>query len=249
VNYVATFTANDFLLMVQGAGITFVLTISSGAIGTFLGFLVGWARTVKNPLLFYALGGYISVIRSVPLIVQFVLFNSFMAIAGHPMDPFLSGILTLSIYISGYVAEVVKAGIDSVPAPTRMAARGLGMTYLQDFFYIVLPIGTRTVLPSWTGLILGLMKDTALIAVLGATPPELLRASQIIINRVQEPLLILLGAGVFYFVMCLASTLVRKFSREKLMWTALMFTRRTPTATSCAANSASCSSSSTRSRT
>jgi len=204
VNYVATFTTNDFLLMAQGAGITFVLTISSGAIGTVLGFLVGWARTVKSPLLFYALGGYIGVIRSVPLIVQFVLFNSFMAIAGRPMDPFLSGILTLSIYISGYVAEVVKAGIESVPSPTRMAARGLGMTYLQDFFYIVLPIGARTVLPSWTGLMLGLMKDTALIAVLGATPPELLRASQIIINRVQEPLLILLGAGAFYFVMCWA---------------------------------------------
>ena len=197
-----SFSMNDFWLMVQGAGITFVLTIASGAIGTVLGFLVGWARTAPSHTVYYILGAYIDVIRSVPLIIQFVLFNSFMAIAGYPMDPFTSGLITLSIYISGYVAEVVKAGIESVPSVTRRAARGLGMTYFQDFIHIVVPIGMRTVFPSWTGLMLGLMKDTSLIAVLGATPPELLRSAQIIINRTQEPLMILLGAGAFYFIMC-----------------------------------------------
>ena len=199
-----TFTTNDFWFMVQGAGITFVLTIVSGFCGTVMGFLIGWARTVPNFFLYHLLGAYIDVIRSVPLIIQFVLFNSFMAILGYPMNPFISGLITLSIYISGYVSEVVKAGIESTPRVTRLAARGLGMTYFQDFYNIVLPIGVRTVFPAWTGLMLGLMKDTSLIAVLGATPPELLRASQIIINRIQEPLLILLGAGAFYFVMCYA---------------------------------------------
>ena len=202
-----TFTANDFWLMVQGAGITFALTIVSGFAGTFMGFLIGWARTSRIIVLNKLLGAYIDVIRSVPLIIQFVLFNSFMAILGYPMDPFISGVITLSLYISGYVAEVVKAGIESVPPVTSMAARGLGMTYIQDFFNVVVPIGMRTIFPSWVGLMLGLMKDTSLIAVLGATPPELLRASQIIINRIHEPLLILLGAGVFYFIMCYVITI------------------------------------------
>jgi hydroxyproline transport system permease protein len=200
--YVTNFTLNDLSFMAQGAVITFVLTIASGVIGTVIGFLVGWARTLKNRTIYYILGAYIDVIRSIPLIIQFVLFNSFMAIAGQPLNPFFSGLITLSIYISGYIAEVVKAGIDSVPMVTRMAARGLGMTYLQEFFHIVVPIGVRTIFPAWTGLILGLMKDTSLIAVLGATPPELLRSSQIIINRIQQPLGILLGAGLFYFIMC-----------------------------------------------
>ncbi len=202
-----TFTANDFWLMVQGAGITFALTIVAGFAGTFMGFLIGWARTSRITVLNKLLGAYIDVIRSVPLIIQFVLFNSFMAILGYPMDPFISGVITLSLYISGYVAEVVKAGIESVPPVTSMAARGLGMTYIQDFFNVVVPIGMRTIFPSWVGLMLGLMKDTSLIAVLGATPPELLRASQIIINRIHEPLLILLGAGAFYFIMCYVITI------------------------------------------
>lgn len=197
-----TFTLNDLFFMTQGALITFVLTITSGIIGSIVGFFVGWARTSNNKIYYYLLGVYIDIIRSVPLILQFVLFNSFMAIAGYPMNPFFSGILTLSIYISGYVAEVVKAGIDSVPKVTRNSSRGLGMTYLQDFIFIVIPIGFKNVFPSWTGLMLGLMKDTSLIAVMGATPPELLRASQIIINRTHDPILILLGAGFFYYIMC-----------------------------------------------
>ncbi len=202
-----TFTTNDFWLMVYGAGITFALTIIAGVCGTFMGFLIGWARTYKGYVLHYLLGVYIDTIRSIPLLIQFVLLNSFMAIAGYPLNPFISGIITLSIYISGYVSEVVTAGIESVPKVTSMAARGLGMTYTQNFFNVVIPIGMRTVFPSWVGLMLGLMKDTSLIAVLGATPPELLRSSQIIINRIHEPLLILLGAGAFYFIMCAMITL------------------------------------------
>jgi His/Glu/Gln/Arg/opine family amino acid ABC transporter permease subunit len=207
--YVTHFTTNDLIFMAQGAGITLVLTIASGIVGTILGFCIGWARSTQSHILYFIFGAYIDVIRSIPLIIQFVLFNSFIAIAGYPLNPFLSGLITLSIYISGYVAEVVKAGIDSVPKTTRMAARGLGMTYLHEFFYIVLPIGTRTVFPSWIGLMLGLMKDTSLIAVLGATPPELLRASQIIITRIQQPLLVFLGAGAFYFALC---HMITKFS-------------------------------------
>jgi polar amino acid transport system permease protein len=200
--YSTQFSLGDFLYMLQGAGITFALTIISGSLGTFVGFLVGWARSLDSPILSYLLGGYIDIIRSVPLIIQFILLNSFLAIAGVPLDPFVSGIATLTLYIAGYVGEVVKAGILSVPMNTRRAARGLGMTYFQDFWYIVVPIGAKSVFPSWVGLMIGLMKDTSLIAVLNLTPPELVRASQIIIHRLQEPLLILLGVGAFYFVMC-----------------------------------------------
>lgn len=197
-----TFTVNDFYLMLQGAAITFLLTIASGFFGSLLGFLIGWGRALGYTWLYYLLSIYIEVIRSVPLLIQFVLYNSFLAIAGMPIDPFVSGLITLSVYISAYVAEVVTAGIVGVPLTMIKAARGLGMSYLQSFRFVVVPIGARSVLPSWTGLMLGLMKDTSLIAVLGASPPELLRSSQIIITRIQEPLAILIGAGAFYFIMC-----------------------------------------------
>lgn len=64
--------------------------------------------------------------------------------------------------------------------------------------YIVLPLGARAVVPAWIGLLIGLVKDTSLIAVIGYI--ELLRAGQIIITRTQEPRQVLSGAGLFYFV-------------------------------------------------
>ena len=64
---------------------------------------------------------------------------------------------------------------------------------------IVLPLGTRVMLPSWIGLTLGVMKDTALVLWIGII--ELLRSSQIIVTRIQEPLFVLSIAGLIYFLM------------------------------------------------
>lgn len=217
-NLSTTFTQSDLLFMLQGAGVTFLLTVVSGLAGTVLGFLIGWGRSLRVWWLYYPLGLYIEVMRAVPLIIQFVLMNSFLAILGFAINPFLSGIISLTFYIAAYVAEVVTAGIDSVPQTMIRAARSLGLGYLQAFRLVVVPLGARTVLPAWTGLMLGLMKDTSLIAVLGASPPELLRSSQIIITRIQEPLAVLIGAGAFYFIMCWLITLaVQRYEQRSFV--------------------------------
>jgi polar amino acid transport system permease protein len=139
-------------------------------------------------------------VRSVPLLIQFILVNAGAAVAGHPQEPFTTGVLVLSLYMGAYVAEVVRGGVLAVPVITRRAARSLGMTWAQDLRHVVFPLGLRAVFPAWVGLVVGLVKDTSLIAVIGYI--ELLRASQVIITRTQEPLLVLSGAGLFYFVIC-----------------------------------------------
>ena len=95
------------------------------------------------------------------------------------------------------MAFVFRGGLDSVETVTRRAARSLGITYFQDLRYIVFPIGLRAILPSWTGVALGVLKDSALVSVIGYV--ELLRASQILITRTQRPFLILTVVGLFYF--------------------------------------------------
>jgi ABC-type amino acid transport system permease subunit len=91
------------------------------------------------------------------------------------------------------------AAFEAVGKPMRRAARSLGMSYWQDMRHVVLPIGGRAVFPSWVGVALGVMKDSALVSVLGYV--ELLKASQILITRTQEPFLILAIAGAFYFAL------------------------------------------------
>lgn len=190
----------DLAFMAEGALRTILLTLWSAVFGTLLGILFGLARASAPWPVVALLGLYVDAIRSVPLLIQFILFNSAAAVLGRPLDPFVTGVLVLSLYMSAYVSEVVRGGIAAVPPLTRRAARSLGLTWGQDLAYIVLPIGLRAVLPAWIGLVIGLVKDTSLIAVIGYI--ELLRASQIIITRTQEPLLVLAGAGLFYFALC-----------------------------------------------
>lgn len=198
------FTFQDLLFMAQGAGRTMLLTVLTGVLGTILGAFFGWIRAHRIPGVDQLLGVYIDVIRTVPLIIQIILVNSGAALLGAPMSPFGTGVLVLSMYMSAFTAEIVTAGILSVPQPLRRAARGLGMNRLQELRYIVIPLGVRAIFPSWIGMLLGLMKDTSIVSVVGYI--ELLRTSQIIINRTNEPLEILFLAGIFYFAMSYAIT-------------------------------------------
>jgi His/Glu/Gln/Arg/opine family amino acid ABC transporter permease subunit len=192
-------TWSDVLFMLKGAWVTISLTLFAVLGGTSLGLLFGLVRASGPWWASSLLGAILDVFRSIPLLIQFVLINSLKSMLGLDWPVFWVACITLSIYAAAYCAEIVRAGILAVPITTRRAARSLGLTYTQDLTCIVLPIASRIMLPSWMGLVLGVMKDTALVLWIGIV--ELLRASQTIITRLQEPMLILAIAGLIYFLM------------------------------------------------
>lgn len=193
------FSWGDLMFMLRGAGVTLAITFWAILGGTFMGLVFGVIRASAPWYVNYPLGAVLDVLRSVPLLIQFILGNSFQAIAGWNLSPFLVGCIVLAAYTAAYCTEIVRGGILAVPVITRRAARSLGMTWWQDLREIVLPLGTRVMLPSWIGLTLGVMKDTALVLWIGII--ELLRSSQIIVTRIQEPLFVLCIAGLIYFLM------------------------------------------------
>jgi polar amino acid transport system permease protein len=194
-----SFTFGDLMFMLRGAGMTLAITFWAVLGGTIMGLVFGLIRASAPWYVNYPLGAVLDVLRSVPLLIQFILGNSFQAIAGWNLSPFLVGCIVLAAYTAAYCTEIVRGGILAVPPITRRAARSLGMTWWQDLREIVLPLGTRIMLPSWIGLTLGVMKDTALVLWIGII--ELLRSSQIIVTRIQEPLFVLTIAGLIYFAM------------------------------------------------
>ncbi|WP_116652232.1 amino acid ABC transporter permease [Pelagibacterium sediminicola] len=192
-------TWGDVTFMMTGAGLTLAITFWAMLGGTLMGMVFGLIRAQSPWYVNHPLGAVLDILRSVPLLIQFILFNSFQSIAGLGMNPFVVGCVVLAAYTSAFCTEIVRGGILAVPATTRKAARSLGMTYWQDMRYVVLPLGTRVMLPSWIGLTLGVMKDTALVYAIGVI--ELLRSSQIIITRKpHEALIILAIAGLIYFI-------------------------------------------------
>jgi hydroxyproline transport system permease protein len=174
------FTLSDLGYMLRGTGMTLLITFWSVLGGTVLGLAFGLVRATAPWYVNWPLGAVLDVLRSVPLLIQFILGNSFQAIAGWNLSPFLVACIVLGLYTAAYCTEIVRGGILAVPTITRRAARSLGMTYWQDLREIVFPLATRVMLPSWIGLTLGVMKDTALVLWIGIV--ELLRASQTIIT-------------------------------------------------------------------
>ncbi|MBC2677653.1 MULTISPECIES: amino acid ABC transporter permease [Pseudomonas] len=193
-------TATDLLYMLDGAWVTLQLTFWAILAGSFGGLLCGLLRALA-PRASLPLAWVLDVFRSVPLLIQFVLLNSLKSIVGLNISAFSVGCIVLGVYAAAYFTEIVRSGVLAVSPSVRRASRSLGLSYWQDLRYIVLPMATRVAFPGWLNLVLGVMKDTALVMWIGIV--ELLRASQTIVTRIQEPLLVLCIAGLIYYVMSL----------------------------------------------
>jgi len=193
------FQFSDLGFLAGAAGRTVLISVLAISIGTVLGCIFGWVLSVTRMAGDATLGLVLDVFRSVPLLIQLILFYNFFPIVGFNVSPFVAGTIVLIFYTSALVAAVARGGIDAVPVHIRRASRSLGMSYWQDMRFVVWPIGLRAVLPSWAGVALGVLKDSALVSVLGYV--ELLRASQILITRTQEPFLVLTVVGAFYFAL------------------------------------------------
>jgi hydroxyproline transport system permease protein len=199
ITFFSGLNINDVRFLGEAALRTILISALSITIGTIFGIFFGWALSVTKLVGTLTITPVLDIFRSVPLIIQLVLFFNFAPIIGWRLDPFQSGLIVLSVYTAANVASVARGGIEAVGIPMRRAARSLGMTYWQDMRYVVWPIGMRAVFPSWVGVALGVMKDSSLVSILGYV--ELLKASQILITRTQEALLVLSIVGVFYFAL------------------------------------------------
>lgn len=117
-----TFSLNDLWFMLKGAGVTLALTGWAVLGGTLLGVAFGVVRAVAPWWVNAPLGAVLDVFRSIPLLIQLVLANSFKTIVGIHWSPFTVGCVVLALYMSAYCTEIVRSGFLAVPATTRRAA-------------------------------------------------------------------------------------------------------------------------------
>ena len=115
-----SFTWNDFLFLLQGAWVTLQLTTWAILLGTLAGLLFGLLRALL-PRASLPLAWVLDVFRSVPLLIQFVLFNSLKSIVGLNISAFSVGCIVLGVYAAAYFTEIVRSGVLAVPFTTRRA--------------------------------------------------------------------------------------------------------------------------------
>ena len=205
---------NDTGFILTGVWNTVTISVVAITVGTLLGLIVGFIRAESNKFTNSLLGAVLDVLRSVPLIIQLILFSTYVGAIGHPLEPFTAGALVLSLYTMAFMSEVFRSGFESVQQSMLTASRSLGLTYWQTIVYIRLPIGIRAVFPSWLGVALSVIKDSALVSVIGYM--ELLRTSDQLISRTQQPLEILIGIGIFYFIISYPLSLYGKHVERKM---------------------------------
>ncbi len=152
-----------------------------------LGLGIAFLRTLRGPIFFpvRALAtGYVDLFRGIPLLIALYLIGfgvPALRLQGVTTDVAVLGTVTLVLIYSAYVAEVFRAGIESVHPSQRAAARSLGLSHRQALRLVVLPQAVRRVLPPLLNDFVALQKDCGLISVLGAV--DAIRAAQIEVAR------------------------------------------------------------------
>ena len=193
---------NSFPLLLVGAGVTIKITALSVALGVVIGLFVGIARISRIKLLRVLAAIYVDFFRGTPLLVQiFLVYFALPVITGQRVDPFVAAIGSCGINSGAYVAEIFRAGIQSIDKGQMEAGRSLGMTWVQTMRYIIVPQAFKRVIPPLGNECIALLKDSSLVSVIGFE--ELTRRGQLIIAKTYGSLEIWLSVAVIYLAMTL----------------------------------------------
>lgn len=162
-------------LLLKGLLLTLEISVLSIILGIIIGLFTGLARLTSSPAPKWLAIGYIELIRGTPLLVQIYIFYFFVGqVFG--LSSFWAGVLALSVFAGAYVAEIIRAGIQSIHRGQMEAARSLGMNYYLAMRYIVLPQAFKRILPPLAGQFISLIKDSSLVGVIALV--ELTRAGR-----------------------------------------------------------------------
>ena len=178
-------------LLLKGTLLTIGFSIASIIIGTILGLFIGLGKMMRKKLYAWPFNWYINVFRGTPLMVQILLihFAVVPAFIG-TTNAIVAAIVALSLNSAAYVAEIFRAGIQSIDRGQMEAARSLGMTHVQAMKYVILPQALKRMIPPLGNEFIVLIKDSSLAALIAT--PELMywgRAMQGQYMRPWEPYL------------------------------------------------------------
>lgn len=203
MNFNFDLVVTSFPLLLLGAGVTIKITAMSVALGVLIGLFVGIARICRvKPLRFLA-AVYVDFFRGTPLLVQIFLFYfAVPVITGQRIDPYVAAVGSCGINSGAYVAEIVRAGIQSIDEGQMEAGRSLGMTWVQTMRYIIVPQAIKRVIPPLGNEFIALLKDSSLVSVIGFE--ELTRRGQLIIAKTYGSLEIWFSVAIIYLVMTLS---------------------------------------------
>ena len=212
-------------LLLRAMGQTLLLALCGLLFGTLLGLIFGILSVVKNKVCNVIAMVFVDVVRGVPMIVlaMFVFFgvpyclNNMMGM-GVTLTALQAGTICLALNCGAYMAEIIRAGIQSVDKGQMEAARSLGLPYWRAMQRVVLPQAIRTMVPSIINQFIITLKDTSILSVIGF--PELVNTAKNVVANTFKSFQVWGIVAVMYLIIILilskaAKCLERSWSRGR----------------------------------
>jgi polar amino acid transport system permease protein len=187
--------------LIRAAKVTVTIAVLSIAVGAIVGLLLALLKMSRRPVLRRPAELYIEVIRGTPALAQLYIVYFGLAGVGLTLDNVTAAVVALGFNAAAYMAEIYRAGIESVHGGQREAALSLGMTPLQALRFIVLPQAWRVVLPPGANLSIAVLKDTSLASAIAT--PELMSRAYDLVGQTWRPMPIYIVVAIMYMAMCL----------------------------------------------
>ena len=181
------------------AGVTLLTAIAAQGIGVILGLVLALFSLSRHAVLRWLAAAYIFLWRGTPPLVQLFLLFFGLPQLGIRLTVLQAGLIGLGFYAASYMAEIIRAGIQSVSAEQMQAARAMGFSRLQAMRYVVLPQALRVILPPFGNEFASMMRTTSLLSVISFE--ELLRVTRVAINETYRVIELYSVAAVYYLIM------------------------------------------------
>ncbi len=192
--------ANDVLYLLYAGRWTVALTMVSILGGGLIGIVVMMLRVVPFALARWLAIAYIQGIQGTPLLgLLFVVFFG-IGVLGHDVSPWIAAAAAFSVYSGAFLGEIWRGCIQAVPKTQWEASASIGLSFLEQLRYVVIPQAVRFSIPPTIGFWVHLVKNTSLASIIGFI--ELTRAGQIINAATFRPMTVYLIIAALYFCIC-----------------------------------------------
>ncbi len=214
LNVLGAYSWVNIRFLLEGAWVTVFVSVLSILFSYILGVILGITRYVNIKWLSPIVGFIIDIIRNLPLIL-IIFFTYFgLPLLGFKPAPIWASIIALSIFEAAMVAEIVRAGIASIPVGQMEGARANGLTYWQGLWHIVLPQAIRNMIPAIVSQFISLVKDTSLATII--VLPDLMNHAQIIYGQnTNYTIPMFIALAVIYFIVCYSLSLFASYLERR----------------------------------
>jgi His/Glu/Gln/Arg/opine family amino acid ABC transporter permease subunit len=200
--------------MLQGALVTLEISVLAMLLATVIGLIMGLISASDLGVLKAIIRAYVYFVRGTPALVQIFLIYFALPRIGLELSSFWSGVVALAFNSAGFIAEIMRAGLQSIDHGQTEAALSIGMTNRQSILFILLPQSLRRITPPLTNELITLVKSSSLLSVISVT--ELTRSAQVIIAERFVPFELYAELAVYYLVIISVLSWFSEFVEKRL---------------------------------